>query len=181
MITYRDTKGTDLTPDEVDANFRDLESGKANISVYDPTAKNADAFAMDSMVEGATTKILTDAERAAISDNSAKETNIAHPLVETAVPVGAVFTDTDTVYDSTSVDNHITDTTTNPHNIDKTDVGLSNVDNTSDVSKPVSTAQQTESNTKLDKSVDIQILWSGTQAEYDAIGTPSETTIYFIE
>ena len=113
--------------------------------------------------------------------NNAKVSNVAHPLVEKAVPTNALFTDTDTVYNSTGVDNHIADTTTNPHNVDKTDVGLGDVDNTSDASKPVSTAQQTESNTKLDKSVDIQILWSGTQAEYDAIGTPSTTTIYFIE
>ena len=32
--------------------------------------------------------------KAAINLNTAKETNIAHPLVETAVPVGALFTDT---------------------------------------------------------------------------------------
>ena len=30
--------------------------------------------------------------------NTDKETNIAHPLVETAVPVGALFTDNDTIY-----------------------------------------------------------------------------------
>ena len=38
-----------------------------------------------------------------INANTAKETNIAHPLVETAVPVGAVFTDTDTVYNDNDV------------------------------------------------------------------------------
>ncbi|MCK4521913.1 MAG: hypothetical protein KAU20_05025 [Nanoarchaeota archaeon] len=37
---------------------------------------------------------------------------------------------------------HIADTT-NPHSVTQTQVGLSNVDNTSDVDKPVSTAQQT--------------------------------------
>ena len=34
-------------------------------------------------------------------------------------------------------------TSGNPHNVSKSDVGLGNVDNTSDVNKPVSTAQQT--------------------------------------
>jgi hypothetical protein len=34
---------------------------------------------------------------AAISLNTAKETNVTHPLVETAVPTGALFTDTDTI------------------------------------------------------------------------------------
>ena len=43
------------------------------------------------------------AKQAAIDLNSAKETNIAHPLVETAVPVGAVFTDNDTIYDDTAI------------------------------------------------------------------------------
>ena len=107
MITYRDIKGTDLTPDEVDANFRDLALGKANISVYDPTSKNTDAFAMDSMVEGTTTKILTDTERTAISTNSTKVSNVSHPLVEKAVPVGAVFTDT--VYDDELLAQRVTE------------------------------------------------------------------------
>lgn len=39
----------------------------------------------------------------------------------------------------------------NPHNIDADDVGLGNVDNTSDESKPISTATQTELNNKVDK------------------------------
>jgi len=43
------------------------------------------------------------AKQASIDLNTAKETNIAHPLVETAVPVGAVFTDNDTVYDDTAI------------------------------------------------------------------------------
>jgi len=41
---------------------------------------------------------------AAVALNTAKVTNVDHPLVETAVPVGALFTDTDTVYDSTAID-----------------------------------------------------------------------------
>ncbi len=36
-------------------------------SVYDPTTVSGDAFAMDNMVEGSTTKILTDAERSKLS------------------------------------------------------------------------------------------------------------------
>ena len=38
--------------------------------------------------------------------------------------------------------------TSNPHNVTKAQVGLSNVDNTSDINKPVSTAQQTALNLK---------------------------------
>lgn len=40
-----------------------------------------------------------------------------------------------------NIQTHITDTN-NPHNVTKTQVGLSNVDNTSDANKPVSTAAQ---------------------------------------
>lgn len=39
--------------------------------------------------------------------------------------------------------------TGNPHSVTKTQVGLANVDNTSDASKPVSTATQTALNDKL--------------------------------
>lgn len=42
--------------------------------------------------------------------------------------------------------------TGNPHSTSKADVGLSNVDNTSDAGKPVSTAQQTALNLKADSS-----------------------------
>jgi len=46
------------------------------------------------------------------------------------------------------VDSHIA-STANPHAVTKTQVGLANVDNTSDVNKPVSTAQQTAINNKV--------------------------------
>lgn len=65
--------------------------------------------------------------------------------------------------------------------VTKAMVGLSSVDDTADVNKPVSTAQAASIATKLDKQTNIQALWSGTQAQYDAIGTKDANTIYFIE
>lgn len=47
----------------------------------------------------------------------------------------------------TNVLNHLA-STSNPHSVTKTQVGLSNVDNTADTAKPVSTAQQTALNLK---------------------------------
>jgi hypothetical protein len=47
------------------------------------------------------------------------------------------------------VDDHIADTN-NPHEVTKAQVGLSDVDNTSDMDKPVSNAQQTALNLKQD-------------------------------
>ena len=53
------------------------------------------------------------------------------------------------------IDNHselILDDGTNPHGTTKADVGLDQADNTADVDKPVSTAQQAALNTKADQS-----------------------------
>lgn len=47
------------------------------------------------------------------------------------------------------LDTHIGDTS-NPHEVTKAQVGLENVDNTADIDKPVSTAQQTVLNLKVD-------------------------------
>lgn len=44
-----------------------------------------------------------------------------------------------------------TSNTSNPHAVTKAQVGLSNVDNTSDVNKPISTATQTALDSKVDK------------------------------
>jgi hypothetical protein len=69
----------------------------------------------------------------------------------------------------------------------KADVGLSNVDNTSDANKPVSTATQTALDAKVGSVTtgitgadQITNMVSLTQAEFDAIGTKSATTFYVI-
>lgn len=50
---------------------------------------------------------------------------------------------------------HSQDVTTNPHNVTKAQVGLGNVDNTSDVAKPVSTATQTALDAKTDETITV--------------------------
>ena len=50
-----------------------------------------------------------------------------------------------------AIDTHVADTS-NPHNVTKAQVGLGNVDNTSDLNKPISTATQTALDLKADKS-----------------------------
>ncbi len=72
-------------------------------TVYDDTAIQAEVD-LNTAKTGISTQQATD-----ITTNNAKETNIAHPLVEEAVPSGALFTDT--VYDSSSVDTHMADST----------------------------------------------------------------------
>ncbi|MBO7042953.1 hypothetical protein J6W34_00020 [bacterium] len=62
------------------------------------------------------------------------------------------ITDAASTYATITNLNAHTSNTSNPHNVTKAQVGLSNVDNTSDADKPVSTAQQTALNLKADKS-----------------------------
>ena len=60
--------------------------------------------------QGKVLKGLADGLETRVALNDAKVSNVAHPLVQTAVPVGAVFTDTDTVY--THPTNHAISVTT---------------------------------------------------------------------
>jgi hypothetical protein len=55
------------------------------------------------------------------------------------------------IYAHSAVDVHIS-ATNNPHQVTKTQVGLSAVDNTSDLNKPISTLTQTALNLKFDTS-----------------------------
>ena len=55
-------------------------------------------------------------------------------------------------------------TTGNPHSVTKSDVGLGDVDNTSDTDKPVSTAQQAEIDTKADDSEVVKLTGDQTVA-----------------
>lgn len=56
-----------------------------------------------------------------------------------------------------SLDTHKSNTS-NPHSVTKVQVGLGNVDNTSDLNKPVSTATQTKLDTKVDKITDKSLV-----------------------
>jgi len=67
----------------------------------------------------------------------------------------------------TNLNAHVTDTN-NPHAVTKTQVGLSNVDNTSDADKPISTATQTALNLKADE-LDLQ-------THIDDTSNPHQTT-----
>ena len=61
----------------------------------------------------------------------------------------------------------------------KTSVGLTNVDNTTDAAKPISTLQQAALDAKPD-SATINTIMTLTQAAYDAIGTKDPTTLYIV-
>lgn len=70
------------------------------------------------------------------------------------------------------------------HTLDKSDVGLGNVDNTSDEDKPISTATQSALDGKISKTTSpsaVSAFWSGTLAQYNAIGSKDAATIYLIQ
>lgn len=62
-------------------------------------------------------------------------------------------------------------TSGNPHGTTKTDIGLGDVDNTTDLNKPVSTATQTALNLKADQSTTY------TKTQVDAISSTIDTTL----
>lgn len=70
--------------------------------------------------------------------------------------------------DHTTLGNHVADTS-NPHSVTKTQVGLGNVDNTSDADKPISTAQQTALNAKQDTISDLATIRNGASAGASAL------------
>lgn len=79
----------------------------------------------------------------------------------------------------TAIDNHIADKT-NPHEVTKSQVGLGNVDNTSDLNKPISTATQNALDGKVptSRTVNSKALTSDitlTASDVDAL--PDTTTI----
>lgn len=82
----------------------------------------------------------------------------------------------------TSYDSHLTNKT-NPHEVTKAQVGLGNVDNTSDANKPISTATQTALDNKQPKSTAAYQLgnasgtWTAlTTAQQDALNSGATTT-----
>jgi len=118
-------------------------------ATYDPTSVVGDVFAMDNMVEGALTKVLTATERTAITTNTAK-------VGITPAQAADIITNNAKVSDI----NHVT-------------VLLPNVDNTDDLNKPISTAQQAALDLKVAKtsSTGSAVLPTGTTAQRD--GTPA--------
>lgn len=80
---------------------------------------------------------------------------------------------------ATAINNHIADKT-NPHEVTKAQVGLGNVDNTSDLNKPISTATQTALDGKVPntRTVNNKALSSNISLNYSDVGAlPSSTTI----
>lgn len=80
----------------------------------------------------------------------------------------------------TKIDTHIADKT-NPHEVTKAQVGLGNVDNTSDLDKPISTATQTALNGKQNTINDLSEIRSNAsngKSAYNTIQTYGDIVTY---
>ena len=69
--------GTSITLEQADARYLQAGSSVGDMlaATYDPTSVEGDAFSMDNMVEGADAKVLTAAERSAITSNGNQLSN----------------------------------------------------------------------------------------------------------
>ena len=82
---------------------------------------------------------------------------------------------------STAVANALSGKAASGHTHTKADIGLGNVDNTADASKPVSTAQASAISGRVaNASGQSNTLWTGTQAEYDALATATKQAVGFV-
>lgn len=113
------------------------------------TTYNVDSFGKVDDVKVAGTSVVTN-----------KVANLGSMASETASDYSTKAV-ADTLYAGISyegtIDNHIADKN-NPHAVTKTQVGLGNCDNTSDLDKPISTATQTALNGKQDTISDLSTI-----------------------
>ena len=148
---------TSLTPESTDEQYPSAKAtyeygqsiaesaGKINAITVNGTAQT---------VEDKTAKIIVNKSTVGLGnvDNTSDKDKPISTAQATAI-ADAKKAGTDAQANLTA---HINDKE-NPHEVTKAQVGLGNVDNTSDVNKPISTATQTALNGKLDKTAVVDV------------------------
>jgi hypothetical protein len=103
--------------------FVDEDNMASNSATLIPTQQSVKAY-----VDSAVSVYDDTAIQEEVDLNTAKVSNVAHPLVETAVPIGAVFTDTNTTYVSSDFDHDsLTGFVADEHIDWTTDQGTTNI------------------------------------------------------
>ena len=144
ILEFEIPKGDPGTPA---TNPVESVNGKTGIVTLDHTDVGADESGSAATAE-ANANVYTDAQTAAAILESKGYTD--DELQALATAIGAQLAAKANALDLAS---HVSDTN-NPHGVTKAQVGLSNVDNTSDSNKPVSTAQAAADATKVSKAGD---------------------------
>ena len=177
----------DLTVEKYDVNVVNMNSDIIDSALHRLDLKNesqdellATKESLNSEITRATSKeddiievLESEIERA----NSAENSNSANISEETTRALLAEETI------RTSLQEHISDKT-NPHNVTKEQLAIGNVDNTSDIDKPVSTAQQNALDTALsthntsDSSHnDMRLIISSLTTRLNALADSDDTTL----
>lgn len=123
----------------VDLQFKNINAGSSKISVTNDAVNNeididvvqANLSITESQISDLGTTVLLTSDI-----GSSVQAYDATILVDADIGVNVE------AYNA-NIQSHVTATSGNPHNVTKSDVGLGNVDNTSDANKPISTATQT--------------------------------------
>ena len=122
-----------------DVNFWEIIAEKGDSVVVSVTA--------DDVTETATRVFVTPIEKTAITHSNRSILDAITESFTTALKTAYDSSVTWITTNGTNILNHLA-STSNPHNVTKNQVGLSNVDNTTDLNKPISTATQTALNGK---------------------------------
>lgn len=174
--TARATKDSDLQSQIDTLNSRsdvvDVVATKADLDSYDKDLSENDIV-----------KVLQDESQ---EDDTSYYRNTAStkPYVWELVGVlGQYYTKSETDSKINTVDNNIsihTSNVSNPHKVTKAQLDLGNVDNTSDLNKPISTATQSALDKKLDSSsyvIDTALSSTSTNPVQNKVINSSITTI----
>lgn len=122
-----------------------LDADYSNGDIY--LRSNGDIYLKTAGVWSIDNSIVLDADSVVNSPSG----NLSSTTVQAAL--NELQSDIDTKANSSSLNAHTTNVS-NPHSVTKAQVGLGNVDNTSDVNKPVSTAQAAAINSAIANLVD---------------------------
>lgn len=113
---------------------------------------NVDTSTTANISDSTNKRFVTDSEQTAITHSNRSILDLITEAFTTTLKTAYDSTVTWISTNGANILSHLSNTS-NPHNVTKTQVGLGNVDNTSDLDKPVSTATQTEIDTKQDTLV----------------------------
>lgn len=129
-----------LTPDKAYADVEDFQSDLESI-----------ATSIQKIIDGSIVVKNAEISNSAIKDGN---NNIITNTYETKTDSANKLTESKQ-YTDTKIDNH-SNNKNNPHSVTKEQVGLGNVDNTSDMNKPVSNAQREA----IDSKANVQfVIW----------------------
>lgn len=158
-VTYDTTDGITLKTKET-WTYDNNESSSVTAEREIPL-KAGEGVIMDVSEDGKYVVIKVDSsglvDDVQINGQSIVENKVANIVVDTqsnkqsSNPVANSLFTAQTVALGTNIFNHVNNKD-NPHAVTKAQIGLDNVDNTSDANKPVSTAQQAALDKKIDKS-----------------------------